>query len=171
MSSLHQCDELPTSRHLETNSIDLNGAAPAPHATHLASDRVECEFVNGLTAKSRIDFRRVDLRSQPADGRRVVGIESVHLEIAAGLGDFVHDTEAAGGRQRRDQSRASHDREKYKAQQELHCVFVWLVCAPLAREDDCGVTLKNKMVKKNKLFFFASKKKKNALKKTEKKKF
>ena len=138
MSSLHQCDELIASQHLEANSVDLNGAAPAPHAAHLASDRVECEFVNGLAAKSRIDFRRVDLRSQPADEHRVVGVESVRLEIAAVVGDFVRDAEAAGGRQWRDQSRASHDREKYKAQRESHCVFVWLVCGAAKHDLQCA---------------------------------
>jgi len=115
---VHQFDELPASQHLEADSVDLNRAAPAPHAAHLLSDRVECEFVKGFAAKRRMEFRCVDLRSQPANGRRVVGVESVRLEVAAVAGEFIRAGRAAGRR-----SRACNDREKYKAQRESHGVL------------------------------------------------
>jgi hypothetical protein len=135
MSLLHQFDELPASQHLEADSVDLNGAAPAPHAAHLSSDRVECEFVKGLAAKSRMEFRRVDLRSQPVDGRRVVGVESVRLEVAAVADEFTRAGRAAGRKQRRDRSRACNDSdEKCYAQRESHGVFCCLGARPAKRD-------------------------------------
>jgi len=101
------------------DSVDLNRVAPAADRAHLSSDAVEHHLMQRV-AGERVKLGRVDLRSQPVDGRRIVGVESVRLEMAAVLLESFRDAEAAGRKRRRNRSRACNDREKNKAQRESH---------------------------------------------------
>ena len=96
------------SRRVVIDSVNLDRVAPAPDCAHLSADGVE-HYLMQPVACERVKFGRIDLRSQPSNGRPVVGVESVRLETAAMLGCFVRATGAAGRRQRWNRSRARND--------------------------------------------------------------
>ena len=76
---------------------------------HLSANGVKRRLMQRV-ASERVQFGRVDLRSEPANGHRVVGVESALLEVAAVAGESVRGVRAA------DRCRTCNDRDDQKCE-------------------------------------------------------